>query len=829
MPIPHPEQVPPIQRLRELTESDATKLALSTLIIVSVLPFSWVESASLGFFCVFAIELAIRVALLREQIRQGGFSRSELVVLLLDLVATLSFLPLEGVFEVRFLRLIRLSRMLLLLSYWSPVGKEIWVILSKRERRYQLLFVASMVVLLTFTAGVLLYHVGPAAIDYDENGKLDDPGFWTLVWWSFRQLQDPGNLVKTPSATFAFVLSLLLTLAGIFVVTFLIGIGTSVVRELVHVGRERRLGLREHSLITSLGPHSAMLVEELVAYYAKSFRSARLATMGPATARYDYMYADSLRRVRYRQGIATSVHDLRKVDGDRARRVILLGEGEQNLADAEVVSQILTVRQLNQSCRIFAELVRPDNVRAALSAGGANTVPVLAHRLVSLLLVDLLAYPGVERIYDQLLSSQGHEIYTCYFGVGAMRDSRPPERSLGNFGELARQLHHRYGVLLLGWSEGDGLDQPRHVIVPSADHELPAAPTICGLLGLAPNFERLAEAARGLLATRPRHSGADDIAALLETDAEGSGGPADGLAFALRPQRKELGQLLICGYHEGLAELCRQLTLFCPDARLTVLVPTTPIAEELNEQLSLPPARVRVFAADWSEGDELLRERDGLRVADVEAILLTYTASDADADGRTALALLKLMDLREREPAALHGELRVVCEVLDSAKAELLERRFAEKTPQGGERQLVVLSAERLRHALLAQAVFVPGSDAIYSELLGHGGPELVKLLPEELPSIEGKRALAGRISFDDLLGALGQRRQIPIAVELRGSDELIINPAPQGPGSEFKLDELAAVFVLGRSESESADPLTGPSSAKDAKSRRRSEKGACW
>jgi hypothetical protein len=793
MPIPHQEKVPRLQQLRELLEADATKLALSALIILSVLPFSFVERASLAFFAVFAAELAVRVALLREQLREGRLSRIELVVLLLDLIATLSFLPLEGVFEVRFLRLIRLSRMLLLLSYWSPVGKEIWVILSKRERRYQLLFVASMVVLLTFTAGVLLYHVGPAAIDYDENGKLDHPGFWTLVWWSFRQLQDPGNLVKTPSATFAFVLSLVLTLAGIFVVTFLIGIGTSVVRELVDVGRERRLGLRSHSLITSLSPHSRMLVEELVAYYKKSFRSPRLATMGPAPARYDYMYADSLRTVRYRQGLATSMHDLHKVDGDRARRVILLGDGEHNLADAEVVSQILTVQRLNQGCRIFAELVRPDNLRAALSAGGPNTVPVLAHRLISLLLADLLTYPGVERVYDQLLSSRGHEIYTCYFGVGAMEEVQAPEHPLGSFEQLSRRLHQRHGALLLGWSEGDPYAQPRHVIAPAPGAKVPAAPTLCGLIALAPNFERLADGARRL--ARERAESAPE-----KPQAPGAESPGP----SFEPQRQALKRLLICGYHEGLADLCAQLLLFCPSVRITVLVPTQAQLQRLQGQLGQPTssaadvAGVRVFATDWSEGDELSREREGFALRDAEAILLTYTASDADPDGRSALALLKLVDLRDHQPSALHPQLRIVCEVLDSAKAELLERRFAgEVSASCGERPLVVISAERLRHALLAQAVFVPGSDAIYSELLGHGGPELVKLLPRELPPRPAGDPTP--VTFDDLLGWLADEQQIPIAIELRDRPQLVINPGPQAAGYTFELEELAAVFVLGQ------------------------------
>lgn len=836
MPIPASEKVPAIERLRDAFEADATKLLLSALIILSVLPVVWLERASLLFFAVFASEWALRLVLLRHQLRTRSVSRTELVVLLLDLIATLSFLPLEGLFEVRFLRLIRLSRMLMLLSYWSPVGREVWVILAKRERRYQLLFVASMVVLLTFTAGILLYHLGPAAIDYDENGKLDHPGFWTLVWWSFRQLQDPGNLVKTPSATIAFVFSLLLTLCGIFVIAFLIGIGTSVVRELVEVGRERRLGLRNHSLIANLGPHSRMLVEELVAYYAKSFRSPRLATMGHAPARYDYMYGDALRRVRYRQGQGSSEHDLRKVDTDRARRVILLGEGEHNLADSEVVSQILSVRRVNAKCRIFAELVRPDNVRAALLAGGENTVPVLAHRLVSLLLADVLAFPGVERLYAQLLSSQGSEIYTCYFDVGHLAGTHAPAASLGPFGALCSRAHAAHGTLLLGWAEGNPMALPSHILAPTADRTLPggrpadATKTagLSGLFALAPNFEQLARCVRE-----------------IERLPAASAPPALPLSLTLEPERHPLRKLLICGYHEGLVDLCEQLVLFCPGIAITLMVPERELARRLEHELrarsapaptsasrddGLPratftrrelgvldyrvsqpdgsPYRVqptdegsapsegelRLLAADWSEGQELWEERDGFRLSEIEAVLLTYTSSDTDADGRTALALLKLLHLREHHRAMLHPALRIVCEVLDSEKATLFEARFgARAAPK--ERDVVVLSAEQLRHAVLAQAVFVPGSDAIYSQLLGHGGPELVRL---RLRPVEHDATL----DFGQLLEALTKSALLPIAYELASSDggtQLIVNPARDSPGYRFQLGDLGAVFAIGR------------------------------
>ena len=70
--------------------------------------------------------------------------------------------------------------------------------------------------------------------------------------------------------------------------------------------RSAASALRKHSVICNLGPHSAVLLQELTTYYAKSLRSPRIVTLGPAERRYDYMLEGRLLRIRYRQGQALS-------------------------------------------------------------------------------------------------------------------------------------------------------------------------------------------------------------------------------------------------------------------------------------------------------------------------------------------------------------------------------------------------------------------------------------------------------------------------------------------------------------------------------------------
>ncbi|MBW2735540.1 MAG: ion transporter [Deltaproteobacteria bacterium] len=798
---------PRYEALRDAFASDLTKLGLSTLIIVSVLPFAWVESASLLFFGAFALELVLRVVVLRYELHTRALSKTELVMLALDVLATLSFLPLGGLFSsqgARFLRLIRLSRMLMLLSYWSPIGKEIWVIISKRERRYQLLFVASMVVILTFAAALLLYHFGNT-IDFNEDNKLNDRSFWSVVWWSFRQIQDPGNMVKDASATLAFAFSLVLTTFGIFLIAFLIGIGTSVVSELVDVGRERRIGMGEHSVIANLGLHSRVLVEELVRYYRKSLRSPKLVTLGSGSARPDYMLDEELRRVRYRQGSATVLHDLIKVDSDRARRVILLGEGEEALADSQVISQILSVREINDTCQIFAELVTRDNVDAARLAGGRHTVPILTHELVSKLLADILTFPGVETLYDQLLSSRGSEVYTCIYGMGAMEKHAAPTATSQRFSELVARAHREHGVLLMGTLTGKDDDEGTYALNPQSTAEFD------GLFGLANNFQKLRTCAIGLAEKAPKRASTRQQKVIIPCIEASSG-------------RETFSKVLLCGYHQGLGDLCRELVGFSPGVEIFLFVPRIEHLYQLARNLgpsegdqhamaelearlaspmlaalpgeTLPPVRIvleggsaaHLMAGDWSEEATLTKNRGDYRLKEMEAVFFSYTMPDADPDARTALASLKLHHVARSTPERVHPRLRTLCEVLDNDKAALFSSHFTQKQKPPA----LVVCTEHLRHAFMAQAVFVPRVAAIYHELLSHCGQSLRRVRLQAISEEEARE-----VTFGELAETLQSRDGLlPLAVELpddKGEMQIIVNPT-----QKLRLADIGLIYAVG-------------------------------
>ena len=118
-------------RLQATLEHTALRVTMSLLIVVSLSPIPWVDELWWLFLGLFALELAARiVAFPARRGPRGG----ETFVLLLDFVATLSFLPHSWLGHQA--RLLRLFRLAALLGYWLPYVREL-VNLTMRPERWR--------------------------------------------------------------------------------------------------------------------------------------------------------------------------------------------------------------------------------------------------------------------------------------------------------------------------------------------------------------------------------------------------------------------------------------------------------------------------------------------------------------------------------------------------------------------------------------------------------------------------------------------------------------------------------------------------------------------
>jgi len=606
-------------------------------IIASLLPFDWVEGLNNFFLVLFGCEFVLRCFAVFGI--PGGSARGAaagrgrggaIVLLVIDLVALLSFLPVQQALGgARWLRLFRLTRMALLFGYWAPLVRDAWALLSKGERARQLMLMAFVVLALAFTGALMLDFFEDRSIDYDGDGQVSDPDdskFLLRLWWAFRQIEDPGNLISHPQGIYTIVISLALTVAGFFLFSFLIGLGTDVVAEMLQLSRLRAPGFRDHTVIVNITPSTRRLLHEFMGYQRKlmpsgarfpgpawwrqlgqnlwrGFWGERYLVVGRGEDPPDFLRQPELSGIVYRQHADDEDAFLARIDAVQARRIVLLADIEQRDPDAETIRAALTIAERIARRRrrlggtdaagaehlLIAEMLDESNVPAARSAcatggPGLRAFVVPTEKLMALFFAIVLRRPGVAAVLQELLTSHGRELYTYFL------DEQPPAGatkplSLGPTSgcgmdrllELGLDAKQRsrvvpVGVLVGRPSESATVSEFDVLINPRGDDLKRCDGSVCGVIGIGRTFEVIRAFADGLPAAL---ADAAPLPGILPAATEAAGG-------LIRAPTTPLRRVLICGFRPGSVYMLEALMSVDAGAELLVLVETE---EQLGEAL----------------------------------------------------------------------------------------------------------------------------------------------------------------------------------------------------------------------------------------------------
>ena len=793
-------------RIRRILSSFWVRLALSVCIIISLLPFEWVFAFDGLFLVLFGVEFGARAVLIfRGYWDEDDQSWDEftderwrwpppgrLVALTLDFLALLSFLPLPtGDRNTRWLRIFRLSRMLLLVRYWAPLVRDLWSVMSRRERARQVILMGAMVAGLSFAGTVVLENVAGTGATIDFNGDdvvdANDHGFLVQLWWAFRQIQDPGNMVASPTSTIALGVSLVLTVSGLLLVSFLIGLGTDVVRELVEISRLRAPGLSGHTVVVNVTPSTRALLHELMGYYRKLFPGGRLSfgwfrklfsnararvqgpryvVVGNPVEAPDFLRHDELARLVYRQGSRDPGEFARRADVNHAQRVVLLADLESEDPDADTIHGLLT---LVESMRLDEEEARPDarvrlliaeildesNVAAARAAigvagGRTRTFIVPTERLIALFVACVARRPGVGNVLEELLTSRGHEIYTCFFnlsGLGYFHDAPPAlPPSTGECMSLLRERAIAAGssrdVVPIGLLVEDENEPGEFELRLNPGPELvDECPRVRGFVSVAPHFAAVQDFAESLYRSTPSKEGAKAVTQ-LEVAPHFSDDPPP-----------TLRRVLVGGFRSATVGMVESLMMGQPELEVLVLVDDEEECRAVFDDFdahnrlqtsglmrgvhaSFPRyndglafafgqerpdrVRVRVAVGDQSSSRRLMDLPYGFgRLGDMDAVIL-IARENTNSDARTTKTLMKVEALLSANERAQ----RVVAEVLDADLARRLRRHYA----QLGREDVRIYSIQELRSYFMFQSVVVPSFDLVYGELMGEWGQSLARL-----------------------------------------------------------------------------------------------------
>lgn len=837
-----------IEQLHALLESRTVRLLLATLVIVSLVPLGAVDVALRPLFLLaFGGELLVRVLWWRH--KKAGVERIAVAFAVADALAFVSFLPLEGFVgedRLHYLALLRLTRLLMLVRFAKDLAKDIYAILTRREQLQTLALISGAVLVLSFVSAVILSQL---AIDVDDGRAMD---FGERLWWSFRQLESADNLVQSLRVhPIVAALSFILTITGVFLISFIIGVGANVVDQVVKAERRRELLYRGHTVVVGSVHDGEDLIREFVRIYAKNrqipaperlwtwLRYVRpdVLTSGPRTFPRvallsrrddppDFLVEPIMRWVVYRQGDEGDPDDLHRVAAHDAKRAILLSQRSLgHEADAVTVSALAALRAMNPDCHAYVEVDDPESKDIVLQVGGPNTVALDVPRFLGMFLCQHLLLPGVETLYRDLLTADGAEIYTHIFVDGADRDALAAKGGVIDADALLRLAAH-HGVVLIGVYLGatpvkknargvvpvDGLVPWLNPIADVEDDDARALGAERGRIPLA-TLRGVIGVAEGYLALRAF------AAAFVRGDVAPADSVVDGdgddITAALPVPLPGPKRVALIGFSEALPSLLSELARFVPGVEISLFVsargdealPLPRRLERLNVGYDadhpLPGKLGQCFALEH-EGKLTIYSHDAPDLARfaaerlrelpaVEAAVFLSEPSGGDRDARTALRVLRFVRLLEDNTVPKGAAMHLLAEFVSVDKGTYIQRHLDVRKcgfADESDLRLTLIAKETIKSYFMVHSAFVPGVSDIYSRLLEERGQDIVRF-----PFVKAA-STASALTFAQLARALAPRGAVAIAVDTH-SQGAVLAPDPR---RAFAVDDVKGVYAIAES-----------------------------
>jgi len=574
--------------------------------------------------------------------------------------------------------------------------------------------------------------------------------FVESIWVTLMRALDPGNVGGDQGWSFRIV-GLVVTLAGIFVVSALIGvIGTGLQSKLDQLRKGRSLVLeQDHTIIFNWTDAIFDVIAQLV-IANESRTEPRIVIMADRdkVAMEDEIAAKVKHhgnsKIICRSGDPTDLYDLAIVNPHTCRSIIILSPESED-ADASVIKTILALvndpDRRKMPYRIAAEVRESANAEVARMVGGPEVQLVLGDDLISRIMVQSTRQASLSSVYTELLDFEGCEIYAV----------EQPALDGKRFDEA--QLHYD-SCSLIGLCTADGAV----LINPSGE-------TI------------LQPGGRAILIAE------DDDQIRSSPPPEGAG--ASAAPDRSSPQRAAERTLLF-GWNRRAPIIAVELARYmAPGSHLTIAADMPTIEEDAAALVAAGSGlSIELKRIDTSRRAAI----EGLDPASYDHILVlgySDTMAAHGADTRTLITLLHLRAIRE----ATGRTMNIVSEVIDVRNLPLARLTRID--------DFVVSS--RLVSLMLTQASENEYMERIFGDLLDEQGSEIY------LRPASSYVPLGQRCSFYDVARAAAARGEVAIGHHLLSPGEdaahslrgIIVNPVKSGP---VVYDDSDRIIVLARS-----------------------------
>ena len=592
---------------------------------------------------------------------------------------------------------------------------------------------------------VLLFAVIDVVFRLREGGI----GFADASFQALMHALDPGTVAGDTGSWRFKITMLVLTIAGLFIVSALIGvIAAGIDARIADLRRGRSVVLeKEHTVILGWSDSVFTVISELT-IANESRRKPVIAVLAPLD-KVDM--EDEIRakvpdlkgtRVVVRSGSPTDIDDLALVSPATARSVVVLSPAgvsdEEFVPDREVIKTLLALRTSDgdgAGPRVVAQLRDPANLEVARLIGRdrpGRTALLDIRETVAKLVVQTSRQSGAAAVYRELFDYDGDEIYFL------------AEHGLAG-ATYADALLHYENVSVIGLSEGSGA-----VLNPPAD-------TVIGDRALVVVAED-----DSVLATAPRTTATVDAGAFAEAHVEEP-----------RPSHA-----VLIGWSERAPVVISELDRYAaPGSTLTVL-------SSYDDPEAPPTANLAVTVVRANTTQRAVLDEHVPAHADQVLVLCYSDHLDAEAaDATTLITLLHVRDILARSASSTP----VVSEMIDDRNRALAQVADIDD---------VVVSGE-IVSLIVAQLSEDARIEPVLADLLDSDGSEIY-LRPAEwyvAPGVE--------TTWATVVASAARRGETAIGFSSPGLAEagsrigVVVNPAKSEPLSVEAGDRVVVLAEL--------------------------------
>lgn len=542
-----------------------------------------------------------------------------------------------------------------------------------------LALVSLAVIVLTAVVLVLL-GLGP--------GPDEKLGFLEAAWQSTMRTLDAGTMGGDQGWGFRMVM-FGITIAGIFIVSTLIGVLTSGLEGKLDELRKGRSFVIEKDHVLILGWSSSIftIISELVVANSNRHKPRIVVLADKDKVEMEEEIRSKVgplgnTKVICRNGSPIDLYDLELANPHETRSIIILSPEAEN-PDSQVIKSILAITnnpaRRTEPYHIVAEIRDPKSMEAARLVGKDEAQLIQANDLIARITVQTCRQSGMSVVYTELLDFDGDEIYF----------QEEPSLVGRTFGE---SLLAYEDCSVLGMQFRDGrvaVNPPMDTVIAAGDK----------LIAVAEDDDKVKPSGK---TTYPI-----DAAAIRE-----------GVTTAEGPERT-----LILGWNRRGCSIINELDNYAAPGSEVVVVADgdTPESEIANYCNALRNQKITFTTGDTTARATL----EALQVGSfAHVIVLGYSdvLSTQQADAKTLITLLHLRNIEETSGQSLS----IVSEMLDVRNRELAEVTQADD----------FIVSDKLISLLMSQVAENKDLHAVFEDLFDADGSEAYLKLASDFVEI---------------------------------------------------------------------------------------------